>query len=192
MKRLSPECNLLAGSGFKVKDDLNEEQKSAVKVFFLIIFLFLSCHAALAQTDGIEEVYLAKDDGNGKAGEQVTEFQTTDIPIYCVVLLESEAKAVVKMNFVAVNVAGVKPETKVVTASYTTKDGQNRVNFSGKPEGKWTPGKYRVDLFLDGKKVKDLEFDIKIASGNSTAVKYFQPTETPKPKPVKRTGKNQP
>ena len=95
---------------------------------------------------GIEEVYLAKDNGEGKAGEQVTEFTTTDIPIYCVVLLESNAKTVVKMNFVAVSVSGVKPETKVVTASYTTKDGQNRVNFSGRPDGKWTPGKYRVWL----------------------------------------------
>lgn len=168
-----------------------------MKVFFLIILLLLSCDAAVAQTNqpaatgGIEEVYLAKDDGNGKAGEQVTEFSTTDVPIYCVVLLESGAKAVVKMNFVAVNVAGVKPETKVVTSSYTTKDGQNRVNFTGRPEGKWTPGKYRVDLFLDGKKVKDVEFEIKNAAGNSTASKYFQPAETPKPKP-KRTGKNRP
>lgn len=188
---------LIGWFGVQSQRRSNEERKSAVKVFFLIIFLFLSCHAVFAQTDqppadGIKEVYLAKDDGNGKAGEQVTEFRTTDIPIYCVVLLESDAKAVVKMNFVAVNVVGVKPETKVVTASYTTKDGQNRVNFSGKPEGKWTPGKYRVDLFLDGKKVKDVEFDIKTASGNSTAVKYFQPAETPKPKPIKRTGKNQP
>ncbi|MFN0280113.1 MAG: hypothetical protein ACKVRN_16170 [Pyrinomonadaceae bacterium] len=162
------------------------------KVFFLIIVLVLSCHAVFAQseqptaTGGIEEVYLAKDDGSGKAGEQVTEFRTTDIPIYCVVLLESGGKAVVKMNFVAVNVAGVKPETKVVTASYTTKDGQNRVNFTGRPEGKWTPGKYRVDLFLDGKKAKDIEFMIKGSTADTSAVKFFQPAEKPKPKTTKR------
>ncbi len=159
-----------------------------MKAFFLITFLLLLCHVAFAQTDqpstagSIEEVYLAKDDGSGNAGEQVTEFRTTDIPIYCVVLLESTAKAVVKMNFVAVNVAGVKPETKVVTSSYTTKDGQNRVNFTGRPENKWTPGKYRVDLFLDGKKVKDIEFDIKNAAAGTTAGKYFRSAEAPKPK----------
>ena len=159
-----------------------------MKAFFLITFLLLSCHAAFPQNaspeavGGIQEVYLAKDDGNGKAGEQVTEFRTTDIPIHCVVLLESTAKAVVKMNFVAVNVSGVKPETKVFTTRYTTKFGQNRVNFTGRPEGKWTPGKYRVDLFLDGKKSRDVEFEIKSAGGNTTAVKYFQSSETPKPK----------
>ncbi|MBK8466173.1 MAG: hypothetical protein IPL32_10120 [Chloracidobacterium sp.] len=138
---------------------------------------------------GIEEVYLAKDDGNGKAGEQVTEFRTTDVPIYCVVLLESGSRTIVKMNFVAVNVTGVKSETKVVTASYTTKDGQNRVNFSGRPEGKWTPGKYRVDLFLDGKKASEVEFNIKSTGGamnvGTSAVKNFQNTDAPKPKPGK-------
>jgi len=143
-----------------------------------------------ARPSSIEEVYLAKDDGEGKAGEQVTEFRTTDVPIYCVVLLESDAKRVVKMNFVAVSVSGVKPETKVVTASYTTREGQNRVNFTGRPEGKWTPGKYRVDLFLDGKIARNVEFEIKgsgAVGGNTTAAKYLQPpSETPKPKPAKR------
>ena len=167
-----------------------------MKALFLVIFLLLAFDGVFAQNDaplttnGIEEVYLAKDNGGGKAGEQVTEFRTTDIPIYCVVLLESDVQTVVKMNFVAVSVVGVKPETKVVTASYTTKAGQNRVNFTGRPDGKWTPGKYRVDLFLDSKKVKDVEFDIKTSTGNSTAVKYFQPANAPKPKTVKRTGKN--
>ena len=153
----------------------------------------MSFHAGLAQsepakTDGIEEVYLAKDDGNGKAGEQVTEFRTTDIPIYCVVLLDSNASTVVKMNFVAVNVTGVKPETKVVTASYTTKGGQNRVNFTGQPDGRWTPGKYRVDLFLDGKKTREVEFYIKTGGGAvnaGAAATNFQNTDRPKPKPQK-------
>jgi hypothetical protein len=158
-----------------------------VKAIFLFTLLLLSCNAAFSQTeqtDGIEEVYLAKDDGNGKAGDQVTEFQATDIPIYCVVLLESSTSAIVKMHFVAVNVTGVKPETKVVTASYTTKNGQNRVNFTGRPDGKWTPGKYRVDLFLDGKKAKGIEFEIKGSGGaidaGTSAVKNFQDAEKAK------------
>jgi len=134
-----------------------------MKAAFIIAISLLLYGGALAQTPvlmpstGIEEVYLAKDDGEGKAGEQVTEFRTTDIPIYCVILLESNKQAIVKMNFVAVSVAGVKPETKVVTSSYTTKGGQNRVNFTGHPEGKWTAGKYRVDLFLDGSLVATIE-----------------------------------
>ena len=131
----------------------------------------------------IEDVYLAKDDGSGKAGEQVTEFATSDIPIHCVVLLEAPAVRTVKMNFVAVSVAGVKAETKVVSATYTTNDRQNRVNFTGRPDGKWTPGRYRVDIFLDGKPQRQLEFSIKGTGGGMPAgSKFVQPPEKPKPK----------
>ncbi|MEQ1605531.1 MAG: hypothetical protein ABL999_11750 [Pyrinomonadaceae bacterium] len=166
-----------------------------MKALYTILICLLVVAASYAQSDppqapAIEEVYLARDNGEGKAGEQVTEFRTTDVPIYCVVLLDSQAKAVVKMNFVAVAVSGVKPETKVVTASYTTNGRQNRVNFTGLPDDKWTPGKYRVDLFIDGKLVKNVEFDIKgigTVNGITSAAKYLQaPAVPPKPKPAKR------
>ncbi len=155
---------------------------------------FLVAAGAFAQGDigstpttpAVEELYLAKDDGKGKAGEQVDEFRTTDVAIYCVILLDATTKVTVKMNFVAVNVTGVKADTKVVTASYTTKEGQNRVNFTGRPDDKWTPGKYRVDVFLDGKIAKNIEFEIKGAGGiTATAAKYFNTSETPKTKPPK-------
>src|SRR5436309_13329289 len=71
-----------------------------MRAVLLIITVLIISRAAYAQVpaspttpSGIEEAYLAKDDGEGKAGEQVTEFQTTDVPIYCVVLLESNQAA---------------------------------------------------------------------------------------------------
>jgi hypothetical protein len=140
--------------------------------------------AAQTAAPSIEEVYLARDNGNGKAGEQAEEFRTTDVPVHCVILLDIPAKVTVKMNFVAVNVAGVKPETKVVTASYTTKETQNRVNFTGTPDGTWTPGRYRVDLFIDGKPARSVEFDIKASTANVAAANYLKPSEPSKPKPV--------
>src|SRR6476661_7240221 len=161
-----------------------------MKIIFLIIVGLVTSMTAFAQAQpqnppGVEELYLAKDDGKGKAGEQVSEFATTDVPIYCVVLLSEPQKVTVKMNFVAVGVAGMKAETKVVTTSYTTKEGQNRVNFSGRPEGSWPPGKYRVDIFLDGKAAKALEFDIRApatgAGGENTAKKLLL-AEEPKPR----------
>lgn len=97
----------------------------------------------------VADLYLAKDNGSGKAGKEASEFIATDVPIYCVVQLDSAASVTVKMNLVAVNVPGVKPGTRVVTTSYTTKDNQSRVNFTGRPERVWTVGKYRVDIFLE-------------------------------------------
>jgi hypothetical protein len=160
-----------------------------VKIGAVIILCLSAASALFAQngtvsTPQIEEVYLARDDGSGKAGEQAEEFRTSDIPIHCVVLLEAVGKVTVKMNFVAVKVAGVKPETKVVSASYTTTEKQNRVNFTGTPDGAWTPGRYRVDLFIDGKAAKSVEFDIKASTSNVAAASYLKPPDPPKPKPI--------
>jgi hypothetical protein len=90
------------------------------------------------------------------------------------------------MNLVAANVPGVKAETKVVSASYTTKDGQNRVNFYGKPDGKWTPGKYRADIFVDGRLAKNVAFEIKAPGGAITAAQSFQSKKTKRPAPRKK------
>lgn len=185
-------CN--QNPAFRFKNKVHSRRRF-VKALLLLTFLWLFCVVSFGQTDPmpatplVEDVYLAKDNGEGKAGDQATEFRTTDIPIYCVILLDTTAKTTVKMNFVAVSVAGVKPDTKVVTASYTTKEGQNRVNFTGRPEGTWTPGKYRVDLFLDGKAATTVEFEIKSSGGNAvTGAKGFQEVSPPKQKPRKRSG----
>ena len=112
---------------------------------------------------GIKELYLAKDDGSGKAGEQATSFITTDVPIYCVVQLDSVGVVTVRMNLIAVAVAGVKAETRVVSTTYTTRDNEDRVNFSGKPAGQWVPGRYRVDIFIGDRASVSREFAVQKA-----------------------------
>lgn len=161
-----------------------------ILLLFLCSISSLGIFAQSKATVGIDEIYLAKDDGKGKAGEAATSFVTTDVPIYCVVQLDSTIPVTVKMNLVAANVPGVKAETKVVSTSYTTKDGENRVNFSGKPAGKWVAGKYRADIFVDGKFVKDLAFEIRTSGTTISEATFFQPTSDPKPKPAARTKRN--
>ena len=169
-----------------------------VSIIFLCLFFALS---ALGQTPeqppqtdnetvGVEEIYLAKDNGEGKAGDAATTFLTTDIPIFCVVQLNSLKPATVKMNFIAAKVAGVKAETKVVSVSYKTNGKQNRVNFTGKPDGAWIAGSYRVDIFIDGKLAGSRELEIQKSQIATPAVKSFQPKTDTKPKSPRRTRKN--
>lgn len=113
---------------------------------------------------GIVEIYLAKDDGTGKAGEHATSFVTTDVPIYCVVQLDSSMPVTVRMNLVAVAVPGVKADTRVVSTSYTTRDNQDRVNFTGRPAGQWVAGRYRVDIFVGDSPVVSREFAVQKAA----------------------------
>lgn len=108
----------------------------------------------------VEDVYFAKDDGTGQAGKPSKEFFASDIPIFCVVVLNTAKETTVKMNLVVVKVEGVKPESKVVSAVYKLKNDQNRVNFTGSPHKTWLPGVYRADIFLDGKLTEGLEFEV--------------------------------
>lgn len=175
-----------------------------MKIIFILLLCLFFAFSALAQVEdktqesqtvNVEEIYLAKDDGEGKAGDVAESFLTTDIPIYCVVMLNSSKPATVKMNFVAVDVKGVKAETKVITVSYKTNGKQNRVNFTGKPDGVWTAGNYRIDVFIDDKLVGGQSFEIKKSptevQKTPTQVESFVPPKPkPKPKVVKQTRKN--
>ena len=83
------------------------------------------------------------------------------------------------MDFVAAKVPGVKPETKVVSTSYTTKENEDRVNFSGRPDGQWVAGKYRVDIFVGEKKVRNIEFEIKPSTAEADKPSTIKPTRKP-------------
>lgn len=157
----------------------------------LLILLFVIAFAAAgtygqppepAEMRVLEDMYLAKDDGSGRAGEIATSFATTDIPIYCVVLLSVGSPVTVKVNLVAVTVAGVKAETRVVSTSFTTKDNQNRVNFTGRPEKSWTDGKYRAEVFINDTLVKRLDFEIRKPVTIVKEALGFQPKQPAKPK----------
>jgi hypothetical protein len=150
---------------------------------FVVIPLAAFAQTATPSPVAVEDVYLAKDDGSGQAATTPTSvFRPTDIPIYCVVQLDATTPTTVKMNLVAANVPGVKADTKVVSTSYTTKGGQNRVNFYGRPDGKWAPGKYRADIFVDGKLAKNVLFEIQAPAKAINASRSFQPTKNARTK----------
>lgn len=161
-----------------------------MKLFLFTVFTAVFAVCALGQEPmpftpqvGVDDVYLAKDDGSGRAATSpTTTFRPTDIPIYCVVQLDSSTPVTVKMNLIAANVPGVKAETKVVSASYTTKNGQNRVNFNGRPEGNWAAGKYRADIFVDGKLVKNVTFEVLAPVKAAASSRSFQPIKTSRSK----------
>jgi hypothetical protein len=156
--------------------------RNDVKFKFLLLICLLLILNIFAQIDDdvrVESLYLARDDGKGKAGETTQNFFTNDIPIHCVVQLDSMKSVTVKMIFVAVKVIGVKPETKVITTKYKTNGEQSQVNFTGKPDKIWIAGNYRIDIFIDGKQAKSIEFEIQkkpqqIEKTKTVGVKKFR------------------
>lgn len=137
------------------------EKPVKLKILLLICLLFsINLYAQINDDVRVEELYLARDNGSGKVGETTQSFFTNDIPIHCIVELDSIKPVTVKMVFVAVKVNGVKPETKVITSKYTTNGEQTQVNFTGKPDKVWIAGNYRIDIFIDEKQAKSIEFEI--------------------------------
>ncbi len=162
----------------------------------LLLFSTFYCFTALAQTipeplfEGISEIYLAKDNGSGEAGEATDNFVTTDVPIYCVVLLATAQSSDVRMNLIAVNVAGVDAGTEVVSASFTTNGQHDRVNFTGRPEGIWIEGNYRVDILIDERLAGSKTLDIKKAANRQKSAAAVKPRNHPKSKSLSRIRKN--
>ncbi len=164
-----------------------------MKIFLIISLCLIFGLKGFAQTQVtsggeavvVEELILARDNGDGKAGNITGKFVTTDTPIHCYVQLSSVKSVTVKMILVAVKAVGLKPETKSVSISYTTNGKQNQVNFDASPEGFWAAGSYRVDIFINGEPAKSRTFEIEksakeIADDKSAAQKNFAPRKTPK------------
>jgi hypothetical protein len=158
-----------------------------MKIFLAVFFCLFFGFNVFAQAGSdenkaeitVEEIFLARDDGNGKLGEATNVFTTTDVPIHCFVGLNLTRAATVKMNLVAVKAEGLRPETKVVTVSYKSDGKQTSVNFDASPEKFWAAGAYRVDILIDGKPAKSLEFEIKKSPKEISKEK--QPTPKRKP-----------
>ena len=151
----------------KQKYNSKLQGESILRTIFVLLFCFLVSFNAFGQIEpnsdeqvGVKEIYLARDDGNGKAGDRAESFLTTDIPIYCIVELNSSKSVTVKMNFVAVKTADWKPETNVATVSYKTNGAQDGVTFNAAPQSRWSPGSYRVDISINGKLAKSQSFEI--------------------------------
>ena len=152
--------------------------------FFSIVLLSFFMFANIEAQDRVDqpviaEIFLAKANIDGKAGDAAENFIVSDVPIYCVVRFVSPGVASVKMDLIAANVPGVKPGTRVVSTSYTTKAEEDRVNFRGRPHGLWVAGKYRAEIYISDKKVRNIEFDIKAAS--TEAEKPSLPKSTRRP-----------
>lgn len=163
-------------------------------VLIVSLCLFLSFDV-FAQTReaaeiGVAEITLARSDEKGGVGETTDKFNAADIPIFCLITLDSEKSVAVKMNLVAVKAAGLKPETKVVVVNYTTNGKHNQVTFDASPSGVWAAGNYRVDIYVNEKLARSRLFEIE-KPPNAVERKMQLPKKPFAPrKPIKKSRKN--
>ncbi len=105
-------------------------------------------------------IMLAREDSEGNIIENVKIFSPKDIPIYCYLNLASANVVTVKVSFVAVKVKGIRPNSAFINISYKTREGDNHLEFTGRPPKSWSVGDYRVDVFINGKISVSEEFSV--------------------------------
>jgi hypothetical protein len=112
-------------------------------------------------TGAIEELHMAKDDGNGDPGEETNAFNPGDRTIHCVAKLAG-AKAGTKMKFswIIVDAGGSKNE-KIKEIDYTTRAIENVVHGHLTLPQDWPSGKYKVDVFVNGNLEKTAQYSVK-------------------------------
>lgn len=119
----------------------------------------------LAAAQGAQEIFvtdaeLARDDGSGRAGQRVSGFRPKDNPLHCVVSL-NKPRAGVRVRFVWTAVdAGGERERVLADAEYVTRAGEARAYGAASLPREWPRGRYRVQVMLNGRVARTLDFNI--------------------------------
>jgi hypothetical protein len=124
-------------------------------VFGVIVFASLACGFS-ASTATIKDAYMAAD----QAGTQKTTTFAPDAVFYAVVTLaNAPSDTNVKAVWYAVNAVGTAANYKIDEVTTTTGDGV--VPFTLTNNNAWPVGTYKVELYLNDKLDKTLDFEVK-------------------------------
>lgn len=98
----------------------------------------------------IEEIHMARDDGNGDPGEETDTFSPSDRTIHCVVrLAEAKSKTKLKFSWWIVEAEGSENQ-KIKDIEYTTRVLENVVHAHLTLPQDWPTGKYKVEVYVNG------------------------------------------
>ncbi len=144
-------------------------------LFFMVSLLVLTALACgfNVSTANIAAAKTAKD-ANGK--NPATTFEPSDTFYAVVDLANAPDDTTVKAVWTAVAADGVAPNHVIDEATLTSGGGTLQFNLTN--DKMWPAGKYKVDLYLNDKLDRTLEFEVK---GEAAAP---PPTDTPEPTPT--------
>lgn len=127
------------------------------RIFFVFALLILTALACSFSTANIKEAKMAKD----ADGAQPTTTFAQDEPFYCVVqLTNAPDDTKVKAVWTAVEAEGVDPNFKLGEKELTSGDGQLNFSYVNGEGNLWPTGKYKVELYLNDKLDRTLEFQV--------------------------------
>jgi len=121
----------------------------------LVLGLIVWASGCSFSTANIKSAKLTAD----KEGTQETTVFSPDQVIYCLVqLANAPDDTKVKADWIAVEAQGAAPNTKIADVEKTSGDGM--ITFDLSNTQPWPTGKYKVDLYLNDKLDRTLEFQV--------------------------------
>lgn len=128
-------------------------------VVLIAVLATLTLTAAQCQfsTANVTQAYMSEDpDGNTP-----TTTYTQDAVFYAIVdLANAPDDTVVKASWYAVNAQDTDPNFFIDEASITSNDGRLTFNLQNQAGRLWPTGSYRVDIYLNDKLDRSLEFSV--------------------------------
>ena|SRR5207245_10674943 len=123
-------------------------------------WLLCTCSFAVS-TAHITSAQLARGYDQGKAVNPTTTFSPRDRVIHLVVRVgNAPAETKVGATWYVVDAGGSQNE-KLDSASGTLKSGEDHIDLTLSNTANWPSGKYRVDLMLDDKRDRTLDFEVR-------------------------------
>ena len=108
----------------------------------------------------IQDIHMARDNGRGAPGDQTASFGPEDRMIHCVVKLKKAKRGTaMKFSWWIVDADGSKNQ-KIKDIDYTTRTLENIVHGHLSLPEDWPPGKYKVQVFVNGDLDRTINYSI--------------------------------
>ncbi len=121
----------------------------------VIMVTALACGGSVS-TAKINNAYLSSDsDGNN----ETTSFDPDEVFYAFVEVQNAPDDTTLRAVWIAVDVEGVDPDLVIDEASITT-DGMDTFTFDLSNDSDWPAGDYKVDIYLNDKLDRTLEFEV--------------------------------
>jgi hypothetical protein len=109
----------------------------------------------------IKDMYMAKDDGNGKPGDHTSSFEPGDHTIHCVATLkDSKAGTDMKFSWWIVETEDGTKNQKIKDIDYSTKPLENVIHGHLTLPRDWPKGKYKVEVYVNGDLDKTVNYTV--------------------------------
>ncbi len=134
---------------------MNSKKWTIFLILAIVLFVNLACGFS-ASTASIKEAKMARDNDGA---QPTTTFAPADTTFYCNVdLANAPDDTKIKAVWTAVQVDGADPNTLIDQSEITS--GSGALHFKLANKGDWPMGKYKVDLYLNDKLDRSVDFQV--------------------------------